>query len=137
MRIGELSRRSGFSRDTIRFYEKTGLIRLMDGDRDPRRFKDYPESVLRRLLAIRQIKEYGFTLQETLGLLILFEEGALVPERGLRFVQRKIDRIDRQIRELTAVKGRLQEIVDHHATELCPLGKLLKDMDSCAPLRQS
>lgn len=34
MRIGELSKRSGFSRDTIRYYEKMGLIRLHDGDRN-------------------------------------------------------------------------------------------------------
>ena len=125
MRIGELSKKSGFTRDTIRFYEKRGLIRLEDGDRNKRQFKDYPETVLRRLLAIRQIKEYGFTLQETLGMLILFEEGALVPERGVRFEKRKIERIDQKIREMTTVKTRLQEVVDEHCSGHCPIGKLL------------
>jgi MerR family copper efflux transcriptional regulator len=127
MRIGELARRSGLSRDTIRFYEKMGLIRSPDNDRGPRQFKDYPETVLRRLLAIRQIKDYGFTLQETLGMLILYEEGVLEPERGLRFVKRKIARIDEKIRQMTEVRGRLQEVVEKFCSGACPIGKVLQD----------
>jgi DNA-binding transcriptional MerR regulator len=127
MRIGELSKRSGFSRDTIRFYEKKGLIRLPPAGRNRYEFKNYPDSVLKRLLAIRQIKDYGFTLEETLGLLILFEEGVLEPQRGLRFVQRKIDRIDQKIRELMAVKGRLQMVIDGSRTGNCPLDKVLQE----------
>ncbi|GGA93817.1 MerR family transcriptional regulator [Puia dinghuensis] len=127
MRIGELSKRSGFSRDTIRFYEKKGLIRLPDAGRDRYQFKDYPETILRRLLAIRQIKEFGFTLQETLGMIILFEEGVLEPQRGIRFVQRKIDRIDQKIHELTTIKNRLQQIVDTSPTGNCPLDKVLQE----------
>jgi len=125
MRIGQLSKLSGFTRDTIRFYEKKGLILLADAGRDKYQFKDYPDSVLKRLLAIRQIKEYGFTLQETLAMLILFEEGALEPERGIRYVQRKIDRIDRQIDQLRAIKGRLQEVIDKSYTGDCPIDKAL------------
>jgi MerR family copper efflux transcriptional regulator len=127
MRIGELAKRSGLSRDTIRFYEKMGLIRSPDNDRGPRQFKDYPETVLRRLLAIRQIKDYGFTLQETLGMLILYEEGVLEPERGLRFVKRKIARIDEKIRQMTEVRGRLQEVVEKFCSGACPIGKVLQD----------
>ena len=127
MQIGELSKRSGFSRDTIRFYEKMGLIRLHDRNRNRRQFKDYPEGVLRRLLAIRQIKDYGFTLQETLGVLILFEEGVLEPERGLRFVKRKIEGIDQKIREMTAVRDRLQEVVKGHYSGDCPIEKILQN----------
>lgn len=128
MRIGELSKRSGLTRDTIRFYEKIGLIRLADKKRDRNQFKNYPETVLRRLLAIRRIKDYGFTLQETLGMLILFEEGVLERERGLRFIKRKIGGIDEKIRELTEVKDRLQEVVQQYYTAGCPIGKLLEDM---------
>jgi DNA-binding transcriptional MerR regulator len=83
--------------------------------------------VLRRLLAIRQIKDYGFTLQETLGMLILYEEGVLEPERGLRFVKRKIARIDEKIRQMTEVRGRLQEVVEKFCSGACPIGKVLQD----------
>ena len=130
MLIGELSKKSGFSRDTIRFYEKIGLIKLEDDLRDRYQFKDYPEVVLRRLLAVRKMKEYGFTLQETRGLFLLFEEGVLDPVRGIRYVERKIRHIEQQINELTAVKGKLQEIVDRPADEGCPIDEVLHAM-SC------
>ncbi len=128
MHIGELSKRSGFSRDTIRFYEKIGLIRLEDDLRDRYQFKDYSEGVLRRLLAIRKMKDYGFTLQETRGLFVLFEEGVLEPSRGKRYVERKIRRIDQQINELTLVKAKLQEIVDSPSCEDGPIGQVLNSM---------
>ena len=130
MQIGELSKRSGFSRDTIRFYEKIGLISLEDDLRDKYQFKDYPEGVLKRLLAIRKMKDYGFTLHETRGLFLLFEEGVLEPLRGKRYVERKILRIDRQINELMHIKAKLQEIVDSPTCGDCPIGQMLQEM-SC------
>jgi len=130
MQIGELSKRSGFSRDTIRFYEKIGLIKLEDDLRDRYQFKDYSEGVLRRLLAIREMKDYGFTLQETRGLFLLFEEGVLEPARGKRYVERKILRIDQQINELVMMKAKLQEIVDAPSCGDCPIGRVLSSM-SC------
>lgn len=125
MLIGELSKKSGFSRDTIRFYEKIGLIRMDDESRDRYQFKDYPDAVLHRLTAIKRMKECGFTLQETRGFFVLFEEGVLEPERGKRYVQRKIQRIDQQISELISVKGRLQAIVDSTSDQDCPIGQVL------------
>jgi DNA-binding transcriptional MerR regulator len=125
MRIGELSKRSGFTKDTIRFYEKLGLISLKKAGRNKYQFKDYPETILRRLLAIRTIKDYGFTLQETLGILILSEEGVLQPERGIRYVQKKIARIEQQIAEMTTIKTRLQQIVDESTTGTCPIRQAL------------
>ena len=98
-----------------------------DAGRNKHQFKDYPDSVLKRLLAIKQIKEYGFTLQETLGMLILFEEGVLEPQRGIRFVQRKIDRIDQKITELNTIKTRLQHVIDSTYTGNCPIDKALAE----------
>jgi DNA-binding transcriptional MerR regulator len=125
MRIGELSKRSGFTKDTIRFYEKLGLIALKKAGRNKYQFKDYPDAILKRLLAIRTIKDYGFTLQETLGILILSEEGVLQPERGIRYVQKKIARIEQQIAEMTTIKTRLQQIVDESTTGTCPIRQAL------------
>jgi DNA-binding transcriptional MerR regulator len=128
MRISELSKRSGFSKDTIRFYEKMGLIRLPDDNRNKYEYKDYPEAILKRLLTIRQIKNYGFTLQETQSLFFLYETGILQPERGIRYVQKKISRIDQQIREMVTIRTKLQEIVDASCSESCPIGKVLEQL---------
>ena len=129
MLIGELSKKTGFSRDTIRYYEKLGLIKEPSRNGSDNNYKNYTEPVLKRLLAIRKIKDFGFTLKETHGMLILFEEGVLEHERGNRYVKRKIALIDNKIKELEIIKKRLQEIVHPLTTPgKCPLNKILADM---------
>jgi DNA-binding transcriptional MerR regulator len=128
MFIGELSKKTGFSRDTIRYYEKLGLIG--NGERADyyNNYKNYSETVLKKLLAIRKIKEFGFTLKEMQGLFILFEEGVLQPERGVRYVKRKIAVIDNKISDLLRVKNRLEEITNASEPGQCPLDKILEEM---------
>ena len=64
MLIGELSEKTGLSRDTIRFYEKEGLIKMPKKLRRENNYKEYPESVVDRILLIKSIQEFGFTLKE-------------------------------------------------------------------------
>ncbi|MFZ6009087.1 MAG: MerR family transcriptional regulator [Bacteroidota bacterium] len=64
MLIVELSKRTGFSYDTIRFYEKKGLIKVNKEERRNNHYREYPESVCEKLLVIKTIKELGFTLHE-------------------------------------------------------------------------
>lgn len=127
MLIGELSLKSGFSRDTIRFYEKTGLIELNEDCRRTNSYKEYPEVILKRLLAIKKIKGFGFTLEETRNMFILFEEGVLEPQRGKRYLQRKIIRIDKKIEELLLVKKRLEEVTENSLDD-CAIHKILTEM---------
>ena len=54
MLIGELSKSSGLTRDTIRFYEKQGLITLGRRERRVNNYKEYPNSILRRLLLLKR-----------------------------------------------------------------------------------
>lgn len=67
--IGEVARRAGFGIETVRFYERNGLI-----DEPPRRlsgYRQYPESVISRLRFIKRAKELGFSLREIKELLSL------------------------------------------------------------------
>lgn len=71
--IGNVAKRVGISVDTVRFYEKKGLLPLA-----PRResgYRDYPEDTVRRLRFIRNAREIGFTLDEIQGLLSLGSDG--------------------------------------------------------------
>lgn len=70
MLIGELSKRSDFSRDTIRYYEKLGLVVVGKDGRASNGYKNYPSEVLERLHHIHRLKECGFTLLEIRRLLI-------------------------------------------------------------------
>ena len=73
MRRGELAQRSGCNIETVRFYEKRGLLpappRTAGGHRD------YALEHLRRLTFIRRSRELGFTLEEIRGLLGLVDGG--------------------------------------------------------------
>lgn len=70
MLIGELSRRSGFSRDTIRYYEKLALIAVGRDRRADNGYKNYSVEILERLQHIHLLKKCGFTLLEIRRLLI-------------------------------------------------------------------
>ena len=109
MLIGQLSKRSGFSKDTIRYYEKIGLIVLPRRARLDRSYKDYPETVLETLKAIRKFKDLGFTLEEIRELLVLRSIKVLDMEKMLQIIDLKITGIDEQIEKLHQYRMRLSE----------------------------
>ena len=69
MKIGEVARRTGTGVETIRYYEREGL--LLAPARRPSGYRQYDESTLERLEYIRRAKELGFTLAEIRELLEL------------------------------------------------------------------
>lgn len=107
MLIGQLSKASGFSKDTIRYYEKIGLLLLPKTARRDNNYKDYPQSALHTLLAIRKYKELGFTLEEIRELLVLQSIQVLDIHKMLHIVERKITGLDEEIEKLHAFKMRL------------------------------
>lgn len=107
MLIGELSKRSGFSRDTIRYYEKLELIALSKTARREHNYKDYPLEVLQRLLVIKKYKELGFTLEEIRELLVRESIQVLDVAKVLDIIDLKIDGVNEQIDRLHDLKMRL------------------------------
>jgi len=84
IRIGELSRRTGCSIETIRYYERIGL--LPAPVRSDGRYRLYDTADLRRLSFIRRARELGFTLDEVRTLVSLSanaEQGACANVREL------------------------------------------------------
>ena len=61
MRIGELATATGLSRDTLRFYEKRGLLRAQRGSNG---YRDYPAESVQWLGYLRLAQSLGFTLAE-------------------------------------------------------------------------
>ncbi|MER5844766.1 MULTISPECIES: MerR family transcriptional regulator [Streptomyces] len=61
MRIGELAAQAGMTRDTIRFYEKVGLV---EGRRLPNGYRDFPPETVAWLQYIRTAQALGFSLAE-------------------------------------------------------------------------
>ncbi|MBL8165485.1 MAG: MerR family transcriptional regulator [Anaerolineae bacterium] len=108
MRIGELSRRSGLSIDTIRFYEKRGLLDETHLRRSENRYRDYSESTVERLALIKATQAAGFTLAEIVELFRQWESNQLTDERIALYLQKKCDEIAVKIAELQAVQRYLE-----------------------------
>jgi MerR family transcriptional regulator, copper efflux regulator len=104
MQISVLAKRSGLSVDTIRFYEKKGLI---DSDlvrRQTNNYRDYSEKSLERLTLIQQAKRLGFTLTEIQEWIQAFESDQLTIQEKKYILGRKLEEIDGRIEELKQMK---------------------------------
>lgn len=108
MLIGKLAQESGFSRDTIRYYEKLGLIRASKLSRQQNNYKDYSPQVLENLDQISQLKTLGFTLKEISNLLKAFESTSLPCSDLPTKLQAKIALFDKKIALLEQYRHRLK-----------------------------
>ncbi|MEM9906248.1 MAG: MerR family transcriptional regulator [Cyanobacteria bacterium P01_D01_bin.44] len=104
MLIGELSKQTGLSKDTIRFYEKMGLIAASDRRAGTRLYKEYGAETIERLLMIVQGKGLGFTLNEIKQLLNEWEGGAMSKQDQIKIIERKIAEILEKTQQLDAIK---------------------------------
>lgn len=104
MKISELARQSGLSIDTIRFYERKGLIDSHLIHRKTNNYRDYSVAILERLLLIQQAKRLGFTLAEIQEWIRDFESDRLTIDEKKCILGRKLDEIDRRIEELGKMK---------------------------------
>ncbi len=111
MLIGELAEKTGFSRDTIRYYEKAGLIKVNKKSRRENNYKEYSDDVLERLLIIKRAKHLGFSLNEIKELIESWQTKALTKPERIEVFYRKIAKIESNINKLKEVKGFLEERV--------------------------
>jgi DNA-binding transcriptional MerR regulator len=114
VRIGELSERSGLSRDAIRFYERIGLV---ESHRSPNGYREFGEEVPPWLDYVRTAQRLGFSLAE------IARHGAELREApdsaaalSALFAER-ITAVDAKIAELSALRAELAARADTG----CPL----------------
>jgi DNA-binding transcriptional MerR regulator len=115
MLIGELSKKTGLSRDTIRFYEKESLIGAARPERKgpfSNTYKNYPESLVSDLSFIQGTKALGFTLAEIKGMLELRAKRTKGSKTWTSKAEDKLLEIDRKIHELQNLKTVLREALE-------------------------
>ncbi|WP_372574512.1 MerR family transcriptional regulator [Ruegeria jejuensis] len=93
MRIGELSKRSGLSRDTLRFYEKQGLIQSHAGAAATNNYRDYPEDTLIQLEQIADAQAAGMSIADLILFLSQLEAADCEDFDGEAFLQARIDEV--------------------------------------------
>ena len=123
LKIGEVAKETGIGIETIRFYERKGL--LDEPDRRPSGYRQYDETVVARLRFIRRSKELGFTLAEINELLSLWFDTDTTCCNVRTKAQAKIGEIEEKVKTLNRMKRSLKKLIDqcHERGSLdsCPL----------------
>lgn len=123
MTIGKVAKLAAVGVETVRFYEREGLI-----GKPPRResgYREFPADTVARLRFIRRAKELGFSLKEIRELLALrVAPGATCPQVRKRAAT-KIADIEEKVRSLQRMKRALEKLAGacngEGAVSACPI----------------
>lgn len=126
---GRLAREAGVHGETIRFYEKRGLLR--EPARSAMGYREYPPEVVQRVRFIKRAQELGFTLTEVQELLDLRANRRGGSGAVKAMAREKLTLIERKIRDLERMKtalGGLVEACDGHGpVAACPIIAAMED----------
>lgn len=107
LQIGKVARQTGLSVDTIRFYEKEGLLR------EPRRseggYRLYGEPDIQHLLFVRKAQELGFSLAEIRELALIEDERTEACTHVRDLIEQRLGTVHGKIADLQILEGRLNE----------------------------
>ena len=122
MWIGEAAEQAGVNVQTLRYYERRGLL-----PKPPRRasgYREFPDDAVRVVRFIKRAQELGFSLDEVEDLLKL-RRGSRLNRKQIRSVaERRVRQIEQKISELARMRAALRRLVHacHQGTTLdCPI----------------
>jgi DNA-binding transcriptional MerR regulator len=109
MRSGELARLTGVSTDTLRHYERLGLL-----PKPPRTgggYRDYPAASIERVRLIQRALSVGFSLPELTAILRMRDGGQPPCRRVQALAESKLQQIKQQIRDLSEMRDQLDSLL--------------------------
>lgn len=135
MRIGELAREAGVHVQTLRFYERRGLLRKPS--RTPSRYRDYTPADFETVVFIKWCQPLGFTLKEVKQLLQLHAALAHLPASQIRrrsgqlisivrMAEEKLATIEQKIASLRVMKKQVASTIEQlqgGPDPVCPASK--------------
>ncbi|MFB3142619.1 MAG: MerR family DNA-binding protein [Acidobacteriota bacterium] len=130
--IGQVAKRSGIGLETVRFYERKGLVE--EPPRTDSGYRQYPEEVVARIRFIRRAKELGFKLSEISELLSLRVDPDSTCSDVRQQAEFKIADVEERIRVLQGIKTALKKLaascVGTGPTSECPILEALDSQDA-------
>ena len=117
MLIGEVAEKTGFTKDTIRYYEKLGLIKHPKKARRDNNYKEYSSEVIERLMIIKRAKLLGFTLHEIHDFMDSWLNKTFTKEERIRLFETRIDLIENKIKELEEVRSLIRKRIGEISNE--------------------
>ncbi len=131
-RIGEVSRLTGLSADTLRYYEKLGLLPRVA--RLPSGLRAYDDRDLSRLRFIQRAKAMHYSLEEIARLLEMRDDPQHARDEIRQLAHRKLAEIEQQMAELDSLRRELTLLVNlcRQAEDGCPI---MEDLDQARDQR--
>jgi Cu(I)-responsive transcriptional regulator len=109
MRIGHLAKATGTSVETIRYYEREGI--LPAADRTASNYRHYSQDDLELLTFVRRARTLGFNMADVRELLSLSDRADKPCENVDRLAQKKLIEVERKISDLTKLRNELGQMV--------------------------
>ncbi len=130
--IGQVAKRTGVGVETLRYYEREGLVEEPTRSRSSG-YRQYPESVVKRIHFIKRAQQLGFSLKEIAELFALRVDPATPALAVKQRATAKLSDIERKIEELLRMKRALEQIT-HLCTgqgpiSTCPILDMLERED--------
>ncbi len=131
--IGQVAKQAGVGVETVRYYERRGL--LEEPDRKASGYRQYDDQAVAILKFIRRAKELGFTLREIKSLLALRLDSSASPSDVRNVAKAKVADIEGRIADLQRMRDALQKLVQkckgHGRVSGCPILAAMQDSSSC------
>ena len=121
--IGKIAKQAGISVETIRFYERKGL--LQEPQRKESGYRQYQEEDVRKLVFIQHAKNLGFSLNEIRDLMSLQTDSKSTSREVKDLAEHKLQDIEEKIKMLQRMRRTLKHLVDKcpgkGPTSECPI----------------
>lgn len=106
LKSGDLAKSAGVSPDTLRHYERKGV--LVRPQRGPNGYRQYPASTLERVRLVRRALAVGFTLDELAGILRVRDGGGAPCHEVRALAAAKLEQVELQLSDLIALRDELR-----------------------------
>jgi DNA-binding transcriptional MerR regulator len=118
LRVAELATEAGLSPDTIRYYERAGL--LPPPERTPSGYRLYSATALDRLRFIQGAQRLGLRLREIRDLLAIRDTGTCPCDPAEQLLRRRLAELDAEMTRLAALRTELVAMVEALPAADCP-----------------
>lgn len=112
MLIRDVAALLGVSTDTVRYYEREGLLDDRHVARRPNGYRDYGEAAVERLRLLVQARRSGMSIAEIKTLAEAFDDGTLTIDLQLKLLRDKLADLDRQVHEMNATRTAIITKID-------------------------
>lgn len=112
MRIGELCAKTGLSKETVRYYERQGLLENIPQPNRSNNYKVYSAVDLQRLNMIKHAKMLGFTLAEISEVLAVWVDDKFTAEQKQASLHRKLQQLEEKEAALIELRARLKNAIN-------------------------